>query len=940
MTLRRLFAAVIVLLSFGSMMAQQMPPVPVDQKVKIGKLDNGLTYYIRNNAYPEGVASFYIAQKVGSLQEEESQRGLAHLLEHLAFNGTDHFKDNDLQEYLQSIGVEYGRNLNAYTSIDQTVYYFTDVPTKRATAVDSCMMILKDWSNGISLTEKAINDERDVVHNEYRMRMVGMQRMLERSLPALYPDCKYGLRMPIGLMSVIDGCNPEAIRSYYRKWYRPDNQAIIIVGDIDVDKIEAKIKDLFSGITVPADAAQVVDVPVPDNEQAIYVVDKDKEQQADIILTFLKSDPMPREMKGTMAFFLQHYMTTMISMMLNERFADKANDPECPFLQANGSYDSYLVSSTKDAFTLQVVGKPGKTVDAYAAALTELKRAKEFGFTAPEFLRAQEEFMSQVDKTYENREKMKNQEFTGQYVKHFISNDPIPSVEDETQIFKQIVPMLPLEAINQVAKEMFAYDQDKNFVTFAALREQDGATYPTADDFAAATAQVRAAEVTAFVDNAKQEPLIAQAPKAGRIKQIATNDKFGYKQYTLSNGAKVIVKKTDFKDNEIQFMGWAKGGYSSVPQSQAVETAFLSQIANASGLGNFSCNELQKALAGKQAGVGIDINEYEHSISGNTTPKDIETLFQLIYLTMTNVAKDEKSVENLRQQYITILSNQSNNPSLVFQDSLGSTLYPGNKFQAIPKVEDIQAIDYDRVLASIKQLYGNAKDFTFMFVGNIDETTIEPLIKTYVASLPSSGKTVKDVQIKAAEGEVKNIFTKAMSNPQSQAVEFWRSAPAPNTLRDRVTANIAGRILDMAYNRSIREELSAAYHAGATGGFEPNLDGTMCYFIKGDAQLNPDKVDQAVPCFFDGMKKTIAAPNVDDMNKAKEILLKQADVDAKTNGYWMGTITKWLKYGIDFHSDYKTMVSATTPQIISDFLKNVILGSGNHAEIIMNATQE
>ena len=290
MRLRKIFAAALLLLSVGTAMAQQMPPIPVDKNVKIGHLDNGLTYYIRHNSYPEHVASFYIAQKVGSINEDDDQRGLAHLLEHLAFNGTDHFKGNSLQDYLQSIGVEYGRNLNAYTSVEKTVYYFTDVPTTRPTAVDSCMLILKDWSNGISLTKEAINDERDVVHNEYRMRIVGQQRMIERSLPKLYQGEKYGYRFPIGLMSVIDGCKPETLRAYYRKWYRPDNQAIIVVGDVDVNHIEGKIKELFSGIKVPKDAAKVIPVPVADNDTAIYVVGHNKEQQYDIINIIKKNE--------------------------------------------------------------------------------------------------------------------------------------------------------------------------------------------------------------------------------------------------------------------------------------------------------------------------------------------------------------------------------------------------------------------------------------------------------------------------------------------------------------------------------------------------------------------------------------------------------------------------------------------------------------------------
>ena len=339
MTMRKLFAAALLLFC----VAAQAQTIPVDPQVRKGKLDNGLTYYIRHNNYPEHVASFYIAQRVGSVQENDDQRGLAHLLEHMAFNGTEHFKDNSLQEYLRSIGVEYGRNLNAYTSTDQTVYYIQDVPTTRISALDSCMLILKDWSNGITLNEKAIDEERDVVHNEYRMRIKGTQKILENELPNLYPGSKYGHRFPIGLMEVIDGCSPETLRAYYRKWYRPDNQGIIIVGDIDVDRTEQKIKELFGGIKVPANAAKVEPVEVPDNNEGIYLVGKDKEQQLSIFLAFMKFDPVPDEMKSDMSYFVVDYAKSAISQMLNTRLSEEAMKPECPFSSSGASFTTYLV---------------------------------------------------------------------------------------------------------------------------------------------------------------------------------------------------------------------------------------------------------------------------------------------------------------------------------------------------------------------------------------------------------------------------------------------------------------------------------------------------------------------------------------------------------------------------------------------------------------------
>ena len=938
MRFKQLFVAAIMLLSAGTTMAQQMPQIPVDKDVRIGHLDNGLTYYIRHNSFPEHVASFYIAQKVGSINENDDQRGLAHLLEHLAFNGSEHFKGNSLQNYLQSIGVEYGKNLNAYTSIDKTVYYFTDVPTNRITAVDSCMLILKDWSNGISLTKEAIDGERDVVHNEYRMRMVGQQRMLERALPSLYPGSKYGYRMPIGLMSIIDGCDPETLRAYYRKWYRPDNQAIIVVGDVDVNHIEAEIKKLFSGIKVPKNAAKVIPEQVPDNDTAIYVIDKDKEQNYDVALISMKHDAVPDSLKGGIDYLASAYVKGAVASMLNNRFSEKALEADCPYLEAGCDDGSYLVSRTKDAFNLNVVAKPGKMLDAYGAALREAKRAKDFGFTATEYARYKDDFMSSVDKIYSNRDKMKNEQFTTQYVDNFISNEPIPSVEEETQLYKMLVPNIPVEAINQYAKQLIC-ETDTNFVTLVMMRDAEGGVYPTKEQLANVVKQVRGEKLEAYVDNVKQEPLIAQLPKAGKIKKTAEDKKFGFKTLTLSNGAKVVLKKTDYKNDEVQFLASALGGNSAFDKKDYREVKLMPSLLNASGLGNFSNNELDKALAGKIASCSFTLSQYRHGLSGSSTPKDLETLMQLIYLNLTSVSKDEKSVNNLIATQATALDNQSNNPQMVFQDSLNSTLYAGDKFYRVLKSADVKAVNYDRALELGKQLYGNAKDYTFYFVGNFDEKQILPLIEQYIASLPSNGKQFKNKSVEQVTGKIVNKFTKEMENPQDMAVEVYNSE-APYSLKNSVLADVTARVLGMDYNRNIRERLSAAYYAGANQLESFKLDGKKVRIgFSGVAMLNPDKADEAIPCFYEGLKKAMENPDADDIQKAKEILLKQADVDAKKNGYWMNVIYDYITYGYDDYTDYKKEVSAVNGKAISDFLKNVVLKDGNHVEVIMHATK-
>ena len=935
MKLKQIFVAAMMLLATGSMMAQQMPQIPVDKNVRIGHLDNGLTYYIRHNNFPEHVASFYIAQKVGSINENDDQRGLAHLLEHLAFNGTEHFKGNSLQDYLQSIGVEYGRNLNAYTSIDKTVYYFTDVPTTRTSAVDSCMLILKDWSNGISLTKEAINDERDVVHNEYRLRMVGQQLMLERNLPKLYQGEKYGYRMPIGLMSVVDGCDPETLRAYYRKWYRPDNQAIIIVGDIDVDHVEAQIKKLFSGIKVPKNAAKVVPVPVADNDTAIYVIDKNKEQKFDMINIMMKTDAYPDSLKGNMAYLVMGYLRSVVGSMFDARLAEQTREADCPFLQGSAGIGSYLISGTKDAFSISGVAKPGKVKEAYAAFLREAKRVRDFGFTATEYARAKENFMSGMETMYENRNKMKNEQFTTQYVDHFTDNEPIPSLEDEYKIYQMIVPSFTVEHINDAMKNLIS-ETDTNFVSMVLMKEAEGVSYPTEQELAAIVKQVRGEKLEAYVDNVKQEPLMASAPKAGSIKKVVENKVLGFKKLTLSNGAKVVLKKTDYKDNEIRVAGSANVGYSAF-QNDPVNAANASTVWEVSGLAGFTGNDLQKMLAGKQCSVGLTMSPFRHGISGSTTPKDLETMMQLLYLSMTNLTKDEKAFENLKNTYVTVLSNKSNNPNMVYQDSIQSTLYLGNKLALLPNAEDIQNINYDRVLDMQKQLYGNAKDFTFYFVGNYDEKVLLPLIEQYIASLPNKGMKLKNQKIPYAKGEVKNIFTKAMENPQSQAREMWFVKLPAYTQKTAVLADISARLLEMKYLRSIREELSAAYSTGASCGLIFDYDGKLALTINGTAQLNPDKVDAAVPCFFKGMEETIAAPDANDLQKVKEILLKQAGVDEKTNSYWMQVLSMYDLRKVDTHTNYREMVKSVTAQQISDFLKNVVLKSGNHFEVIMKA---
>ncbi len=912
----------------------QMPPIPVDEAIRIGKLDNGLTYYIRHNEWPEHMANFYIAQRVGSIQEEESQRGLAHFLEHMAFNGSEHFKGNDIIEFTRSLGVEFGSDLNAYTGIDQTVYRVCNVPTTRQSALDSCMLILKDWSNGLLLTQEEIVKERDVVHNEYRLGEGPGQRMITRAMPKLYPGSKYGVRMPIGLMSVIDNFKRKELVNYYKKWYRPDNQAIIIVGDIDVDHFEQKVKELFSGIKVNPKAPKVVPEQVPDNEEAIYVFEKDKEMQMNQIMLFMKHDATKPEEKANMDYLIEVYVKAVIANMFGARMRELTNDPDCPFLQADGDDDNYLFSSTKDAFQVMGVPKEGRDMETLTAMVREARRVAQFGFTASEYERAKDNFLSSLEKQYTNRAKITNDQFGDDCRDNFLTNEPIPSIETLYETMKMLAPSIPVEVINGVLPEMIT-DQDKNLVVMELAREADGLTYPTEDDMRAAVAKARAEELTAYVDNVKDEPLIAEMPEKGSIVSETTDKTFGYKELKLSNGATVLLMPTDYKDDEVVLQAWADGGKSLYGEKDYNSLKLFDEIIGMSGLGNFSSTELEKALAGKKANADLSLTDLRQYCNAHSTPKDLETMFQMVYLYFTNVSKDEKQYQNLMGQLEMALKNISLSPDAVYSDSLSRTLYCHNPRYTTPHVEDLATVNYDRILQIAKERYRNASAFTFTIVGKFDEQQIRPFIEQYIAALPSTGEPAekgRDVQT-LAKGEVKNHFTMKSESPKATAVEIWM-ADTKYTLENAVKIDAVGQILSMVYLKTIREDESAAYSCGASGGL--NLrGGKPMLMLQAYCPMNPDKGEIALRLLREGMANAAKQLDADQVQKVKDYMLKQIDLDAKTNSYWVGVIDKMRTFGVDIHHDYKKTVEALTPESLSKFIREQLLSSGNHVEVVM-----
>ena len=917
-----------------TMMAQmQMPSIPVDPDVRIGKLENGLTYYIRHNNWPENRAEFYIAQKVGSIQENDDQRGLAHFLEHMAFNGSKHFKGNELLRWCESIGVKFGTDLNAYTSIDQTVYNISNVPTTREGIVDSCLLILYDWADGLLLEQEEIEKERGVIHEEWRLRTSAQQRMLERDLPKLYPGSKYGYRMPIGLMEIIDNFERPFLQAYYEKWYRPDNQAIIVVGDVDVNKVEEKIKGMFADIKLPENPEKVVKYPVPDNAEPIIVIDKDKEQRYNIMEVLMKHEAFPDTLKGTMAYLITDYIKDAALSMLRDRLKEYAEKPESPFLQAFASDGQYLLSNTVDAFELGFLPKDGQTEAALTAVLTEARRAAEFGFTPTEYNRFKADFTSNLDKQYSNKDKRFNSQFVNQYVQHFIDNEPIPSIDYTYETMKQIVPVIPIEAINEVAKQLIS-QKDSNLVVLNFNNEKEGAVYPTEDGVKKAIAAARAAQIEAYVDNVKDEPLMTTMPKKGSIKKETKNDKFGYTELELSNGVKVVLKKTDLKKDQVILRGEGFGGSALYGEKDFANIKMFDDVIEASGLGNFSHTELEKALAGKIASASLSMSTYRQNVSGSSTPKDVETMLQLVYLYFTNINKDQKSFDNMMSTTETMLKNRLLQPENVLNDSVQATFSCHNpRFKSI-EASELKNVSYDRVLQIAKERTANAAAYTFTIIGNYDEATIRPLIEQYIASLPSQKKVEKAKKVDTDfKGKVLNHFKHKAETPKAIAVMYWYSNDLPYNLENSIKATIAGQILSMEYLKKIREDASAAYTVGAAASMSRNDFDSEAYILA-QCPMKPEKADVANQILRDEVNAMAKTCDADKLQKVKEYLLKNLGDQRKQNSYWLGRINTWRKYGMDFDTDYEKVVNAQTTESISAFVAE-LLKAGNAAEVIM-----
>ena len=928
--MKKFILSTIVLALSLTMAAQQPQPLPIDSAVRVGKLENGLTYYIRHNEYPKNRAEFHIAQAVGAILEEDHQNGLAHFLEHMAFNGTEHFAGKGIIEYFESIGVNFGGNINAYTSLDETVYRLSEVPTTREGIIDSALLVMHDWACGLLLLEDEIDNERGVIREEWRTGMGASRRMWKNSNMLKYPGSRYAKRDVIGDTAVINNFAYDALRDYYKKWYGPDNQAIIVVGDIDVDQIEQKIKALWADVPARVNRGERPLYSVDDNQQPIVAIVRDKEAQNTRIELEFKKGKLPKEYRGTDAAYVQTEMLDAVCSMLNNRFQELAVDPDASFTGA-GSYYGETVKE-KDAFVAVYIAKQGQETQAYTDLLTQLEKMRRYGFTNAEWDRVKKEWLSYYEKAYNERSTVRNISRAQECIRHYLDGAPIAGEEWEYQMAQQILPMLSVDVLNQIAGQLVT---DENLIiSFQAPIEAVLPTEAEAVDFLAA---VKNEEIDAPVEEAIRENLVEQAPKAGKIKNTAYNATLGTTEWTLSNGVRVVIKPTEFKQDEILFSAFSKGGQSLVATEDLVSAALATDVISVSGIADMTMTDLQKALTGKNISLSPSINANTESIEGGTTVKDLESLLQLNYLYFTAPRRDEDAYAMLMSVLESQLANRDKNPKVAFSDSVSMMANNYSPRTLIFNKEALTRADLDKSLEIYKARFANPADFIFTFVGNVnpDDEAFQQLVCTWIGGLKTSKKkeAVRDNGDRVPEGINKNYFSRRMETKTASNRIQYTSYDIPYTLANELNMEMIGRILSTRYLESIREREGGSYGVGCAGGLQVYPVAKAYLLMQFDT--DPDKQVKLMNIIHEEVNTIVEnGPLAKDLNKEKESMLKDFQEDLEKNSYWDSALYMYYMYNINYIADYKAAVENITAESVQNTLKKLV-ASGNMFEVVM-----
>ncbi len=907
----------------------QSTNIPADTAVRVGTLPNGMTYYIRHNDKPANQGEFYIFHNVGAMQEEESQIGLAHFLEHMAFNGTKNLPGKQLIHYLESVGVKFGANLNAATGQEMTVYNMSGVPLTREGILDTALLILHDWSHFIALEPSEIDAERGVIVEELRTRNSAQFRVGQMIAPTLYNHSKYADRNIIGTEKQLRTFSHQELVDFYHRWYRPDLQAIIVVGDVDMNQVEAKLKKLMADIPAPQQPERKQIVAIPDNNEPLIDIATDPELTSSRVDIYFKREPLTPEMNGTLQGVQLNTWIEMIARMADYRLAERAQQPDAPFLSAGASNGA--LTQTCDVLFGAAIARTGETDKAFEGLYTELEKMYRFGFTPSEFERIQKEMMSTAKAIYDGRNDRRNNEFVQVYIDHYSNGTPIPDALTEWKMDSTTIASATLEKLNELVPQLLG---PKNQVIIISSPEKEDVPVPTENTLRSLIAKVHTAQLEAYQDNMINEPLVSTPLKGSRVKKSST-DHFGATVWTLGNGARVVLLPTEYKADQIMMRATARGGLSLVATEDYPTAELLTTVMEASGAGKFSATELTKQLAGKMVMLRTSVREYENVISGTTTVKDLETLLQLTYLTFTAPRFNPTDFNMVIDKYRSSLSNAAGNPSFILSDTANNTLYGHNPRRATLKVSELEKVKYERLNPLFQQLFGNAAAYNFTFVGNIDLETVKPLIEKYIGSLPASKVRMEAIDDGAhpVKGTITNRFSVPMQVPKSTVVYFF-TGDMPYTLENQFTLSVLKQVLDIRYIKSIREEKGGTYGV-RTQTFLDNAPGEG-YSMQILFDTDPDLADELMEIVMQEIEKiSIYGPQAEDIAKIQEYMLKQRADNLKKNPIWLNYLDTYYVDGLDMNDGYDKLIEELDGSKVKEMAAK-ILSDRNIVKIVMD----
>ena len=917
------------------------PALPQDPAVRKGKLKNGLTYYIRHNAKEPGLADFYIAQRVGSILEEPRQRGLAHFLEHMAFNGTKNFpgkgKKLGIVPWCESIGVKFGANLNAYTSVDQTVYHIGSAPLKREGIIDSCLLVLHDWSHYILLEDAEIDKERGVIHEEWRTRRAGkaISRLMEEAMPKVYKGTKYEDCMPIGSMDIVDNFPYQDLRDYYNKWYRPDLQAVIVVGDIDVDKVEKKIKKLFSSIPLPKQRAERIYYPVSDNEKMIVDIEKDPEQPIVLCHLYMKREATPDDEKNNEAYLRDEYIGELLNYLINGRLTELRQQAVPPFQSASGRSSSFFLSRTKDAFSLSVSCKQESILGGLMSAVAACEQIRQHGFTQSELDRAKTFRLNHDERKFNERHDRSNAKLVALCVQNFLAGEPLVSIDDMWQLQQKFNREITLEEMNKAVRELIT---DQNQVVVMYAPDKESVPLPTEQQIEDVITTTQGQQYAAYNE---EKPVVTLesylSPLASKAGSIVSEKawKHGFTELTLSNGMKVYVRQTDFSKNTVQMAINGNGGTSVYGNEDILQFPLISSSISEAGVGPWDAQQLRKLLAGKSVRVQTTVGNRSQRISGGASVKDVETMMQLCYLYFTQPRRDTVAFAGLVNRTHSFLNNRNASPKVDYNDSISAVLY-GHHPRLEPMTQErLLKVDYDRILEIYKDRFSNAAEFRTVIIGNMSLDELRPLICRYLATLPRTDRqqTTNWANVpQIVKQDVTKVFRKKMATPLANVSIFY-GADVPFTAKNDLALDFLKRCLSIAYTDSVREEKGGTYGVSVDFGLDKDNSPTATLRISYNA--DPSRYEELNPIVYEQLRHMAEqGPSASSMQKVREYLVKQYQQVVITNDYWNYIIWHELDDDTDFDIDYCKMCNEMTAQDVQRMAQQ-LLHSGCRIEVTM-----